>query len=121
MKRINDRLTRRPLFTGKQFKMKSMTIPGQDLTVQEIMNRFTQGGQIPSPMYSDENLSTFDRLNTMDKIDYIRDLKTRNHQMSESLAVQLNQLEATAKKQAKIDEQKAIIEKYKAEQPQPQT
>lgn len=118
---INDRLTRRPLFTGKQFKMKSMTIPGQDLTVQEIMNRFTQGGQPPKSMYSDENLSSFDRMNTMDKIDYLRDLKSRNQQMSQSLAVQLQTLEQTALKQAKIDEQKQIIEKYKVEQQQTQT
>lgn len=107
---VYDRLNNRPKFQGQIFKGKSMTMPGQSVTPQEIIRAMTTG--VPTPIFhEDQNISSFQRMDPLDKIDYLRDLQTRNVALSENITFQVRKLQA----QQKLKEMHETRERIKAE------
>lgn len=104
---IYDRFNNKPRSKGQVFTKKSMTIPGQDLTIQEIMRRYTQGGPV-GQVYLEQDISQFDRMDAMEKIDHLRQLQNTNKQMSNDIQLTINRLQITAAKDRKIAEVQAI-------------
>lgn len=74
LKNINDRINKRPIFVGQKFSGKSMTIPGQDMTPLEILNRFRTGAN-PTQVYLDEHIHRFTTMNELEKLEYMKHLK----------------------------------------------
>lgn len=59
----------------------SKTIPGQVLTMDEMVKRYVRGDRNVTqfnPQYSDEDLPDFERMDEMEKLDMARALKDRN-------------------------------------------
>lgn len=78
---------------GQKFTKPSVTIPGQDYTPQELWKRFRSGVEIPQQVYSDQNISQFERMSTVDKIDYLQQLKNRNTMAKDAISAQIKSLQ----------------------------
>lgn len=103
--KITDRITKRPHFVGQTFKGVSRCIPGQAVTPQEIIKQFTSGMPVPKQVYVDGMVSDWDKLDAIQKIDYLNELKRNNH----ASVLALNKtIEDVQKKDAA---QKAAIER----------
>lgn len=89
-------------FAGQHFTGKSVTIPGQDMTPQEIIRRFRSGVDLPQHFFTEYPISNFDRMNTMEKLDFLKDLKGRNHQAKEAIDLKIKDLQ----KQQQIEQLK---------------
>lgn len=88
--KIYDRITRRPQFVGQTFSGKSMTIPGQDMTPLEILNQFKRGIP-PSQVYLDHDIDQFQRMDQMEKIDFLNSLKREQLEARQSLLRQVDE------------------------------
>lgn len=88
---IRDNHFRRPKpHVGYKFKGKSMTIPGQELTPQEILRNFVQkrmpdGSLSNSGYFEDLELDQFGRMDEMDRLDLIREKRKETEALREDL------------------------------------
>lgn len=87
---------------GRTFTKKSMTIPGQNVTPQEIIRNFTEGSKFRE-FYTNEPISNFDRMDKLQKIDYLTDLSGRNLQMKQEIDLKI----AVLKQKQAIEDAKA--------------
>ena len=74
-KQIKQRMQASQQFVGQSFTKKTSTIPGQDLTPQEILRQFTKSGQLGKEYYFSDNISQFEKMDILEKLDYLRDLQ----------------------------------------------
>lgn len=72
---------------------KSVTIPGQDFTPQEIIRSFTQGRHLPETQFIDAPVSQFARMDIQDKMDYLKNLQKTNQEQQKQVQNQLKQLQ----------------------------
>lgn len=94
------RYANRPTFIGQKFTGKSLTIPGQDLSPAEIIKRFRSGVSVPDHFFTNHPISTYDKMNVMEKIDLMKDLKTRNYQAKEAIDIRIKDLQKQAQLEA---------------------
>ena len=92
-KQIKQRMQASQQFEGQSFSKKSSTIPGQDLTPQEILRQFTKSGQLGKELYFNDNISQFDKMDILEKLDYLRDLKEQTTNQRLSLDLKIKELE----------------------------
>ncbi|AXL15352.1 hypothetical protein [Microviridae sp.] len=71
----------------------SKTVPNMTLPLKELLNRFTRGQSVAtlSPVYNgEEELPDFEYMDTMEKLDYARDIRRgitqRQDEMSQAAA-----------------------------------
>lgn len=88
--KIRDRIARRPSpHRGYVFKGKSLTIPGQDLTVQEILRNFVQknplGSESNSGYFNDVELDKYRRMDEMERLDIIREKRNEINDLRDDL------------------------------------
>lgn len=101
--KLHNQFKQRPTnFPGLITKGKSVTIPGQDFTPQEIIRSFTQGRHLPETQYIDAPISQFTRMSIQDKMDYLRNLQQTNNEQKKQVDLQLSQL----KRQQFLEQQK---------------
>lgn len=65
-------------YQPEEFKMPSKTIPGQTMSLQEILRRYVRGEQIKqfTPQYAgDDDIPNVERMNEMDRLDMARAMK----------------------------------------------
>lgn len=67
-------------FKGLTTKGKSVTIPGQDFTPQEIIRSFTQGRVLPQPEFTTVPVHSFMQMNIQDKMDYLKQIRITNQE-----------------------------------------
>lgn len=85
---IRDRLTRRPThFTGEQNTKQSVTIPGQEMTPQEILRTYAKERQ--KPFYSDLPIHEIRKLDQMDRADFLALQKQQQLQLQQQATSQL--------------------------------
>lgn len=97
-------------FPGLKCKSKSMTVPGQAVSPQEIARTMT-AGPLPPMQFYDEDLSSFERMSLTDRMDFLRDLSERNASMKNNILSQVELL----KKQQELENIKKYREKLIAE------
>lgn len=105
---IHSRHHDRPTIKGLVNKKKSMTMPGQAVTPQEIIRSMTSGISSPQ-IYHEENLTSFQRMDFAEKADFLQELATRNKQLQDNITYQVDTLK---KKQqiALMQQQKANLQ-----------
>lgn len=69
---IKTKYNRPAGFVGQQNFPKSVTIPGQDFTPQEIVRNYVQSAVKPIPIYSNEPIHSYATMNNLDKYDLAR-------------------------------------------------
>lgn len=112
--KVFNKYNNQPDLTGTRFKKKSMTIPGQNVTPQEIIRGFTEGSKFRE-FFIDENLSSFDRMDKMEKIDFLTDLSARNQQMKTEIDLKIAVLKDKAEKDQKAKYEQELRDKAIAE------
>lgn len=101
--KLHNQFKQRPTnFPGLITTGKSVTIPGQDFTPQEIIRSFTQGRHLPETQYIDAPISQFTRMSIQDKMDYLSNLQQTNNEQKKQVELQLSQL----KRQQFLEKQK---------------
>lgn len=98
LKKINDRINKRPIFVGQKFSGKSMTIPGQDMTPLEILNRFRTGVN-PTQVYLEEHIHHFTTMNELEKLEYMKTLKESELLSRQDLKRQVDEFKQRIKEQ----------------------
>lgn len=106
---IHTRLNRNREFKGEINTGKQMTIPGQAITPQEIIRSLTTGVQ-PKQIYHDHNITSFQKLDICDKMDYLNQLKENNKAMADTIQYQINTLKQKQALQERIKQTPVIPE-----------
>jgi hypothetical protein len=99
------------LFTYK----KSVTIPGQDFTPQEILRNFTQGRHLPHSIFTDIPVDSFTKMNIQEKMDHLRSLSATNKEQKTQVQNQLKKLQEKQNKEIQQKQQEELTEKIKAD------
>lgn len=103
------------LITIKQ----SMTIPGQDFTVKEILRKFVTGVPIQNATYLDFEKDKFDKMSKIDKADFLQNLSKENMQTSIQINNTKQKLQHVLDEKRKLENnmqlEKEIREKIKFE------
>lgn len=64
---------------GETFKEPSLTVPGQTLSLRDLLDRYVRGGEVATfnPVYTgeEEDYPDLERMSEMDRIDYANELK----------------------------------------------
>lgn len=98
---IYGRYSKRPTsFKGETFAKESMVIPGQALTPLEILNQFKRGIP-PQQIYIEGDAHQFSKMNQLEKLEFIADLKKSNNETR-----MLLKAEVEAMKKRMADQQK---------------
>lgn len=71
---------------------KSVTIPGQDFTPQEIIRSFTQGRLLPNPEFTTIPVHSFMRMDIQDKMEYLKQIRITNQEHKFQVQEKIKQL-----------------------------
>lgn len=107
MTKIKNQFFNKPsVQTGYITHKKSVTIPGQDFTPQEILRQFTQGRHLPDNVFTDVPVDSFKKMSIQDKMDYLRSLTRTNAEQRTQITNKLKSLhsEFTIKQQKEAEQ-----------------
>lgn len=91
LKNVKKRLLLNPAIDpGQRFTKKSPTIPGQDLSPQEIMRLFAK--ERPRAFYSELELHQLAIMDPFEKMEKLRELKTTTATLSEQIQAAKNNI-----------------------------
>lgn len=102
-------------YIGLTTKGKSVTIPGQDFTPQEIIRSFTQGRNLPPTQYIDAPVSQFARMSIQDKMDYLKNLQRTNNEQKIQVEQQINKLKSANALKKQQDHEAQLREQIQKE------
>lgn len=88
---IYFKMDRQKIYQGLVTSTKSMTMPGQAVTAQEIIRAMTSG-IVPQQIYHDHPISQFQKMDNLEKIDFLKDLASRNIAMADNIKFQVHNL-----------------------------
>lgn len=103
MSKIINKFKNLPIHKGQHFSGKSMCVPGQEVTADEILRRYSQGFPIPQKVYTHVGIQQFQNLSLLDQMDYLRELHDTNRASSQSIKLaqeRVQKLHAKAEKDA---------------------
>lgn len=121
MKKIINKFKNLPVHKGQKFTGKSLCVPGQEVTADEILRRYSQGFPIPHKVYTDVGIQQFQTLSLIDQLDYLRDLSETNRASAQSVKLAQERVKKLHEKAQKEAHDALIRQKVIEEMKQQQT
>lgn len=91
-KTIFDRIFKRPItFKGLHCKPENNVIPGQEVSIQQIVKDWTLKGTTQH-IYHEANIHKFQHMDIIEKIDYVNQIKKDNFHKSLEVKNQLSEI-----------------------------
>lgn len=82
---VNDRLFKRQEFKGQLFPKPSLTIPGQDLTPQEIMKLYVISKDKIKKVYTDTHLARLENMSKIERTELLHEVKETQNMLKANL------------------------------------
>lgn len=94
------------IYQGMFTTEKSITIPGQDMTPTELITRFTSAPRPEHTYINDVNADSYSKMNTIEKLEFMRDLQSRTKIHTDTIRSRIAELEKEKSIKDRLEENK---------------